>query len=80
MQTSQREVQNAGRGYPASVRLDGSEIGSLNKHGYARIATVVIATTVHPKRELGWPKESQRESAHNPSWRAVDIERQSGPM
>jgi len=28
MQTAHREVQNAGRGYPASVRLDGSEIGS----------------------------------------------------
>ena len=33
MQTAQREVQNAGRGYPASLRLDGGEIGSLhNKH------------------------------------------------
>ena len=42
------------------MRLDGSEIGSLhNKHrpacAAANIATVVIATTVHPKRELGWP-------------------------
>jgi hypothetical protein len=38
------------------MRLDGSEIGNLyNKHCYARdnIATVVMATTVHPKRELG---------------------------
>jgi hypothetical protein len=37
MQTASRELQNAGRGYPSSVRLDGSEIGSLhNKHGHAR--------------------------------------------
>ena len=36
MQTAQREVQNVGRGHAASVRLDGSEIGSLhNKHSYA---------------------------------------------
>jgi hypothetical protein len=35
----------------------GSVIGSLhNKHGQARaanIATVVMAATIHPKRELG---------------------------
>jgi hypothetical protein len=37
MQIAQREVQDAGLVYPASVRLDGSEIGRLNnKHGYAR--------------------------------------------
>ncbi|HEV8524421.1 MAG TPA: hypothetical protein VGQ71_07970 [Terriglobales bacterium] len=42
----------------------------------ANIATVVIATTVHPKRGLG----SERESAHNPARRAVQIERQRGLM
>jgi len=39
------------------MRLDGSEIGSLPKRKMAipaaNIATVVIATTIYPKRELG---------------------------
>jgi hypothetical protein len=36
------------------MRLDGSEIGSLPKQTWpsqANIATVVIATTIYPKRE-----------------------------
>ena len=41
-----------------SVPTRGNEIRNLHdKHRYpaANIATVVIATTVHPRRELGWP-------------------------
>ena len=39
------------------MRLNGSEIGSLTTNmatPEANIATAVIATTVHTKRELGW--------------------------
>jgi hypothetical protein len=55
MQTAQREGQSAGRGYPASVRLDEprSAVYTTNMATpAANIATVVIATTVHPKRDL----------------------------
>jgi hypothetical protein len=57
MRTAQREVRNAGLGYPVSVRLDGSEIGvyTTNMTTPAVIATVVIATAAHPKRVIGWP-------------------------
>jgi hypothetical protein len=48
----------------------------------ANIATVVIATTIHPKRELGWPRISflseattriatRRKGANNPLMTAV---------
>ena len=57
MQTTQQEVQSAGREYPASVRLDRARSAVYTTNmatPAASIATVVIATTVHPKRELGW--------------------------
>ena len=44
--------------YPANMRSDGSEIGIYTTNmatPAANIATVVIATRIHPKRELGWP-------------------------
>ena len=58
MQTAQREVQNAARGSGRACGLTaaGSEVYITNMATpAANIATVVIATTVHPKRELGWP-------------------------
>ena len=58
MQTAQGEVENAGRGSPASVRLDEARsavyITDMATPA-GNIATVVIAATVHPKREFGWP-------------------------
>jgi hypothetical protein len=40
----------------------------------ANIATVVIATTVHPKRELGWPcVASAVENPEHKPGRAVDF-------
>jgi hypothetical protein len=51
------EGQNAGRGCPASVRPQGNEISTVYTTNMAtpaaNIATVVTATTAHPKRELG---------------------------
>jgi hypothetical protein len=40
------------------MRSNGSEIGIYTTNmamPAANIATVVIATRIHPKRELGWP-------------------------
>jgi hypothetical protein len=57
MQTAQREVQSAGRGHPANVRLDEARSAVYTTNmatPAANIATVVIATTVHPKRDCSW--------------------------
>jgi len=47
-----------GRGYPASVRIEAARSAGYTTNiatPAANSATAVIATTVHPKRELGWP-------------------------
>jgi hypothetical protein len=52
------EGQNAGRGCPASAapgQRDSTVYTTNMATPAANIATVVIATTAHPKRELGWP-------------------------
>src|ERR1017187_8799009 len=79
------EGQNAGRGCPASVRLQGNEIRQSTQQTWLRprrTSTVVTATTAHPKRELGWPCISflseattriatRRKGANNPLITAV---------
>jgi hypothetical protein len=70
----------------ASVRLDGGQRAALYTTNMAtpatNIATVVIATTIHPNRELGWPcisflseatirMATKRNGANNPLMIAV---------
>jgi len=81
-----RTAQNAGRGCPAKRAPPGQRDSTVYTTNMAtpaaNIATVVTATTAHPKRELGWPCISflseattriatRRKGANNPLITAV---------